>query len=137
MTLVMRCNICYLPIHDQSGKENCPRCFNEFHRDHLAAWLLKNDYCPMCRDPLSESFREQLRPKTEKERVRLENVLSTLDGIGDLFRELETKEKKRIMQSRSQEFGLEGNSIGDLLKLFFPLLLIGGALFVVFLALTT
>ena len=131
----MRCNICYLPIHEERARENCPRCYNEFHREHFAAWLLKNDYCPMCRDPLSEDFRETLRPKTEKERQRLENVLSTLDGLGDMFRQLESKEKKRIMKSREKEFQIEGD--GSLLKMLLPVVFIALSVFVAILALTS
>ncbi|MHA2172579.1 MAG: hypothetical protein ACXAB7_22125 [Candidatus Kariarchaeaceae archaeon] len=57
---------------------NCPRCVNPFHYDHLAAWLLTEKACPVCREELSEAFREDLRPKTEKEHNRLEQIVRTL-----------------------------------------------------------
>ena len=133
----MRCNICYLPIHEVTSRESCPRCFNDFHRDHLAAWLLKHDYCPMCREKLSEAFIESFKPKDERERQRLEQVLRTLDNLGETFRELETRERKQIMRSRESEFGLEGGGIGTIVKMLAPIVLIGLSLFVVILALTT
>ncbi len=91
----------------------------------------------MCRDPLSEQFREQFRPQTQQERERLENVLATLDGLGDMFRQLESSQKKKIMREREKEFGIEGGGIGDLIKLALPAVFLFLALFVVFLALTT
>jgi len=121
----VRCNICYLPIEERTVKENCPRCFNNFHKDHFAAWLLDHDYCPMCREQLSASFREELRPKTEKERERLEEIMNRLDGIGDMLKQLETKERRRIMASRSKEFGLEDTSFIDYLKISVPFILLG------------
>lgn len=133
----MRCNICYLPINEVTSREACPRCFNDFHRDHLAAWLLKRDYCPMCRDTLSEAFIASFKPKDEQERLRLEAVLRTLDSLGETFRDLETRERKQIMRARETEFGLEGGGIGSLIKMLFPVILIGMSLFVVILALTT
>ena len=116
----MNCNICYLPIQGQTAHERCPRCFNDFHKDHFAAWLLSHDYCPMCRNPLSLEFRNTLKPKTKQDRIRLEQTLSRLDGLGDVFRQLESKQKKRIMQAREQEFGLDGKSWRDYIGLAVP-----------------
>ena len=98
----MRCNVCYLPIHDEATKILCPRCTNAYHRDHLAAWLLNEEKCPVCREVLSDEFRDDLKPKTEKERVRLENILGTLDGIGEVLGSWETgkRNKKRVKEMR-------------------------------------
>jgi hypothetical protein len=106
---------------------NCPRCFNSFHRDHLAAWLLRNKKCPICREVLSEAFREELRPKTERERQRLEDIFATLDNLGDMMSKLEGSRKygRRIKESRSEEFGIQGIGIGEIIKVVIPFVLIG------------
>ena len=105
----MRCNVCYLPIHDETTKILCPRCTNEFHRDHLAAWLLTETKCPMCREVLSEDFREDLKPKSEKERKRLVNIMRTLDNLSDNVLRLETSRThgKRVHKMRMAESGDE------------------------------
>ena len=103
----MRCNVCYLPIHDEATQILCPRCTNEFHRDHLAAWLLTQTKCPMCREVLSEDFRDELKPKSERERKRLINIMRTLDNLSDSVYRLETGKKhgKRIQKMRIDEMG--------------------------------
>lgn len=133
----MRCNICYLPIQERSSKESCPQCFNDFHRDHFAAWLLKHDYCPMCRDPLTETFRAKLHPDSESERQRLEQSLARLDGIGEMFRELESQERSRIMESRAKEFGIEKTTIGEYIKLAIPVFLLVLFVFLLIVAATS
>ncbi len=119
----MRCNVCYLPIHDQTTKILCPRCTNPFHYDHLAAWLLTETKCPMCREVLSEDFREDLKPKSEKERRRLEQVLYTLDGLGQVLGKYETsrRQKKRLGEMRRVERG--DPSTSSLISLALPVLL--------------
>lgn len=110
----MRCNVCYLPIHDEVTKILCPRCTNPFHRDHLAAWLLKEEKCPVCREILSEGFRDDLKPKDEKDRKRLMNIMRTLDGLSDKVHRLETSKRhgKRLQKQRLEELGdIEGPSL--------------------------
>ena len=77
----MRCNVCYQPILIVRDKILCPECQNTFHRDHLAAWLLNIDYCPTCREMLSPQFLKELRPTSEAERRRLQEILWTLDNL--------------------------------------------------------
>jgi hypothetical protein len=105
----MRCNVCYLPIHDERTMINCPRCVNPFHYDHLAAWLLTEKACPVCREELSEAFREDLRPKTEKEHNRLEQIVRTLDGLGAVVGKWEgsRRRRKRLHEQRRVEAGIE------------------------------
>jgi len=136
----MRCNICYLPIHEERSRLACPMCTNTYHRDHLAAWLLKEKACPVCRNELSEAFREDLRPKTEKERRRLDQILYTLDNVGDLLDNWETgkRQKKRVKEMRKLD-GIDYNtrlSLGTILKLAIPVVFIGISL-IAFLALLT
>jgi len=88
----------------------------------------------MCREPLSDAFREELRPKTENERKRLEQSLARLEGIGDMFKHLESKQKKRIMAQRSREFGIERTGFKDYLKVAFPVILLVLAIFVIVIA---
>jgi hypothetical protein len=102
---------------------NCPRCVNPFHYDHLAAWLLTEKACPVCREELSEAFREDLRPKTEKEHNRLEQIVRTLDGLGAVVGKWEgsRRRRKRLHEQRRVEAGIEAApSLGNL---FFPMLL--------------
>ena len=132
----MRCNICYLPIQEERSKERCPRCFNDFHKDHFAAWLLDHDYCPMCRETLSDSFREEMRPKTEDEAQRLQQILRTLDGLGDNLRKIERRYGKRIKASREEEFGLQKVGMGSYIKLAIPFILLSMFLIVVVIALS-
>ena len=103
----MRCNVCYLPIHDEATQILCPRYTNEFHRDHLAAWLLTETKCPVCREVLSEDFRDELKPKSERERKRLVNIMRTLDNLSDNVLRLETRSKhsKRVQKMRIEEMG--------------------------------
>jgi len=51
--------------------------------------------------------------------------MNRLDGIGDMLKQLETKERRRIMASRSKEFGLEDTSFIDYLKISVPFILLG------------
>lgn len=122
-----RCQICYLPIHEQKTLINCPRCQNEFHFDHIAAWLLNSDFCPVCRGHLSDSFRDEFKPKSERERRRLEQIFSTLDGLGELLQKVEKKSrhKRRIMAMREDEFGLSSNSMWDYIKIVIPFIILG------------
>jgi len=108
----MRCNVCYLPIHEEVTQILCPRCTNPFHRDHLAAWLLKEEKCPVCREILSEEFRDELKPKDERERKRLVNLMRTLDGLSDKVHRLETspKRRKRLERERMAEIGDDGST---------------------------
>ena len=108
----MRCNVCYLPIHDEATQILCPRCTNPFHRDHLAAWLLKEVKCPVCREILSEDFRDELKPKDERERKRLVNLMRTLDGLSHKVHELETspRRRKRLERERMAELGDDGSA---------------------------
>lgn len=131
-----RCNVCYLPIHDQVTQMNCPRCFNAFHRDHLAAWLLREKKCPVCREMLSEAFREELRPKSERERQRLEDIFSSLDNLGHMMSKLESSRRYggKIRESRSEEFGISSIGIGDILKVIVPFVILGAAGFFLILA---
>ncbi|MHA2251390.1 MAG: hypothetical protein ACXAD7_13595 [Candidatus Kariarchaeaceae archaeon] len=121
----MRCNICYLPIHDQSTQILCPRCTNPFHYDHLAAWLLNESKCPVCRETLSDPFREDLKPKTEKDRRRLEQILYTLDGLGDVLGKWEgsRKRKKRLERMRKLDSDEEDEPGLPFMKLIVPLIL--------------
>ncbi len=73
----------------------CPRCTNPFHKDHLAAWLLNNKACPVCREELSIDFRVDLKPRDEVERRRLEDILYNLDNLGDVLGDWETKHRNR------------------------------------------
>lgn len=108
----MRCNVCFLPIHDEVTQILCPRCTNPFHRDHLAAWLLKEEKCPVCREILSEDFRDDLKPKDERERKRLVNLMRTLDGLSHKVHSLETspKRRKRLERERMAEMGDDGSA---------------------------
>lgn len=133
-----RCNICYLPIHNQTTQMNCPRCFNSFHRDHLAAWLLQNKKCPICREVLSEAFREELRPKTERERQRLQDIFNSLDNLGNMMTRIEHSRKfgNKIRGSRSEEFGIGKIGFMDVLKVLAPFAILGLAGFFLIIALT-
>lgn len=117
-----RCNICYLTIRDQATHLLCPRCLNSYHRDHLAAWLLNDTKCPVCREVLSEDFRFELKPKSERERRKLEQLMLTLDGLGDTLGDWETKHKKRLDKERR----LDPNAADDnpsIRRLVIPLVL--------------
>jgi hypothetical protein len=71
---------------------------------------LKEEKCPVCREILSEAFRDDLKPKSEKERIRLENIMRTLDSLSDRVHRLETSKKhgKRLQRERLAEMGDEG-----------------------------
>ena len=123
--IMSRCNICYLPIHDAATSIPCPRCFNTFHRDHLAGWLLNETQCPMCREELSEDFRAEFRPKSDRERQRLEDIMRSLDGLGYMLEKTEKKYARRVKAAREREFGIERTSFGSYFKIIVPFVFLG------------
>lgn len=91
----MRCNICYMDIIDEDTEIKCPRCINSFHKDHLAAWLLSEKSCPVCREELSHVFRDELKPRDERDRERLWRVSQNLQSLGDTLGKWESRNKKK------------------------------------------
>ena len=120
-----RCKICFLPVHDENAMLRCPRCTNGFHKDHLAAWLLSNKTCPVCREELSIEFRVDLKPKDEQERRRLEDILYNLDNLGDMLGDWEKKFKnrKRLAQMRTTVINEGESDTKRFMKIGFPVLI--------------
>ena len=133
--MINSCKICYLPIKNNEKQLPCPRCFNHFHQDHLAAWLLNNNSCPMCKNILSDDLRQDLQPKNEEERKKIEEILMKVDNIEDMVSKLEKKQKRKLRKTREEEFDLKKNTFADYIKILFPFLLIGSSIFVIILAL--
>ena len=71
------------------------------------AFALKEEKCPVCREILSEDFRDELKPKDERERKRLVNLMRTLDGLSSKVHALETspRRRKRLERERMAELG--------------------------------
>ena len=120
-----RCNICFLPVHDEYSMLRCPRCTNAFHKDHLAAWLLNNKSCPVCREELSISFRVELEPRDKQERKRLEDILYNLDNLGDVLGEWENKHRnrKRVAEMRTTVINEGESNVNRFMKVGFPIVL--------------
>ncbi len=103
----------------------CPRCTNAFHKDHLAAWLLNNKACPVCREELSIDFRVDLKPKDEVERRRLEDILYNLDNLGDVLGDWETKHRnrRRVADMRTTVINEGQSNVNRAMKIGFPVVL--------------
>lgn len=118
-----KCKICFLPIHDEASMLRCPRCTNPFHKDHLAAWLLSNKSCPVCREELSIDFRVDLKPKDERERRRLEDILYNLDNLGDVLGDWETKHRTKVAEMRTTVINEGEPGTRRFMKVAFPFVL--------------
>lgn len=120
--LLMRCNICYLDIQFDQKAIKCPRCLNDFHQDHLAAWLLSEKSCPICREVLSDNFRESLRPKSDRERQRLQDISRSLNSIGKELERWERRNQRKLRRMREVQHNEPKVPI-PWGKIFIPLLL--------------
>jgi Cdc6-like AAA superfamily ATPase len=81
-----------------------------------------------------------MRPKTEKEKRRLEDILRTLDGLGSVLGSVESKKgraRDRIMRSRLEEFGIEKTEFRDYAKLILPVVFFGAFIIFLIIALTS
>lgn len=115
----MRCNICYLDIINELSEIKCPRCLNSFHKDHLAAWLLNEKSCPVCREELSQGFRDELKPRDERDRKRLLRISQNLQSLGTTLDRWESRNKKKL----DKMYGREAQSTKTLwLKIISPFL---------------
>nr|MDO8135714.1 hypothetical protein [Candidatus Njordarchaeum guaymaensis] len=61
----MRCIVCNLDIKGGQEISRCPHCGNLSHRVHILEWLHTRNYCPACKEHLSESELEKFLPEEE------------------------------------------------------------------------
>lgn len=52
--LFLTCSVCLLNINHGETKVSCPHCNSPAHRDHLREWLKIKNYCPYCKQEISE-----------------------------------------------------------------------------------
>ena len=60
--LLVICAVCLLNIDHGEPILLCPHCNAPAHRDHLREWLKIKNYCPYCRQPITE---EELKDKNK------------------------------------------------------------------------
>ncbi|MCY3413832.1 MAG: E3 ubiquitin protein ligase [Candidatus Heimdallarchaeota archaeon] len=97
-----RCNICYKDTSEQD-EIRCPSCINIYHHDHLAAWLLTKNYCPVCRAKFEHSFMEIMKPKTEYDYQRLWKINQSLDRIQGNIEKWEKTHSKKFWEDPTDE----------------------------------
>ena len=76
----------------------------------------------MCKNILSDDLRQDLQPKNEEERKKLEEILMKVDNIEDMVSKLEKKQKRKLRKTREEEFDLKKNTFSDYIKILFPFL---------------
>ena len=52
----------------------------------------------MCKNILSDDLRQDLQPKNEEERKKLEEILMKVDNIEDMVSKLEKKQKENYVR---------------------------------------
>lgn len=77
------CAVCYTTILGADLEESVIHinCKQRYHRSHIAAWLISNIICPMCREPFAKEIRDSLQPKTQQEVQQLEEVMDEFEGF--------------------------------------------------------
>ncbi len=89
------CNICYGGLESSSQYISCENCHSKFHRDHLAAWLLNNLHCPVCRQDFTTKTLSELKPKTKKETYNLREINLRLNDLSAKLDQLEQINKRK------------------------------------------
>lgn len=89
-----RCNICFGSVESREAYR-CPHCNNGYHRDHLAAWLLMQSTCPVCRQEMPDNILTDLAPKDQNETERLMKIAKSLDNMEKLAKKLERIKRKQ------------------------------------------
>ncbi len=92
----------------------CPFCDSGYHRDHFAAWLFMQPFCPVCRNEMPSKILSELAPKTQKEaedmtrlyeyiQTKFKQDLAALEKIAkrknkEYFKKLEKEQKERLRE---------------------------------------
>ncbi len=130
------CKICFGPLQEKPYK--CPFCESEYHKDHFAAWLFMQPFCPVCRSEMPSRILAELAPRTQEEAEEMtqlynhivtnfKNDLAKLEEIAKkknkrLFWRKKKKVYKQVIEQEQQEIRQREKN-DSLFKRVFPLVL--------------
>jgi hypothetical protein len=110
----------------------CPDCDNSFHKDHIAAWLLVQSFCPVCRKEMPLLVISELAPQDQQETERLMDINRSIANAEVLANKFEKKygigikQKKRKLQKEAMlSYEPPPREKDSGLKLLIPLVVFG------------